>query len=242
MKVNFLNITERQIDEPIFRIVSIDRLFELFTSKQNVLVKPKLWKDPFEMFLMNSTGELENGKLLPIRFRDHLYGQCWTRTKESNAMWQTYSLNAKGVRITTTPRKLIKAMYDSIGEVKGQNCYIGKVNYYTTLELKILLEDCYSNWKNDFTSADLIQTLLFKIITFKHEDEIRLIYNSQGEEKSDYYRFTIDPCDLIDKILFDSRIEYKEFIKGKKELRKLGFTKRVVKSNFYNSNKSNINV
>jgi len=66
MNRNFLNIEEDQKDKLIFRVLSIKRLFELFNNKKNVLVKPKLWDDPFENFIMNSTGELEDGRMFTI--------------------------------------------------------------------------------------------------------------------------------------------------------------------------------
>ena len=47
---------------------------------------------------------------LGIGFKENLYGQCWTKTRESDAMWRIYSPNKNGVRIMTTPRKLLTAL------------------------------------------------------------------------------------------------------------------------------------
>jgi len=233
MERNFLNLTQKQKDAPIFRVISIERLFQLFNNNENVLVKPKLWEDPFENYIMNSTGELQDGRMFSIDFREHFFGQCWTRTRESDAMWRIYSPDGNGVRIRTTPRKLLKSLYDSADEFKDIHCFIGKVNYYTTPKLEQLLQEKASDWIIDSTGAGQAQTLLFKRIPFKHENELRLIFNSQGKIDSDIYPYPINSKELIDDIVFDPKIEYKEFKKHKSSLKKLGFKKRIVKSNLY---------
>ena len=40
--------------DAIYRTISLERLFELFATKQNVVVRPKLWDDPFENFALQS--------------------------------------------------------------------------------------------------------------------------------------------------------------------------------------------
>ena len=237
MNRNFLNIDEKQKDKLIYRVISIQRLFDLFENKENVLVKPKLWDDPFENFIMNSTGELEGGKMFSIGFRDHFFGQCWTKTRESDAMWRIYSPDKNGVRIATTPRKLLRSLYDTADEFRDILCFIGGVNYYTTPKLKTLLNKHASTWIVDSTGAGQAQTLLFKRNAFKHENEIRLIFNSQGKEKSDLYRYPIDPFNLIDDIVFDPRIDYKVFAQYKDDLKKIGFKNRIVKSILYRAPK-----
>lgn len=233
MNRNFLNIEEDLKDKPIFRVISIKRLFELFKNKENVLVKPSLWDDPFENFIMNSIGELGDGRMFSIEFRDHFFGQCWTKTRESDAMWRIYSPDKNGVRIATTPKKLLKSLYNSTEEYRNISCFIGKVNYYTTPKLKNLLEQHASTWILDSTGAGQAKTLLFKRNAFKHENEFRLIHNSQGKEKSDLYKYRIAPFDLIDNIVFDPRTEYTDFAKHKKELRKIGYKNSIVKSVLY---------
>lgn len=54
MEKNFLNFKIDDIDRPIFRFLTIERLFEIFKTHSNVLVSPKLWDDPFENHIMTS--------------------------------------------------------------------------------------------------------------------------------------------------------------------------------------------
>ncbi|GET33717.1 hypothetical protein PbJCM13498_25800 [Prolixibacter bellariivorans] len=232
---NFLNMTEKMKDRPIYRVFSVNRLHEIFDEKKLTLVRPKLWDDPFENFIMNSTGELKDGRYFTIDFRNNFYAQCWTYTRESDAIWRIYSPNKDGVRVTTTPRKLLKALYDQQDKFRDLHCFVGKVQYYTTKGLKNLLTDSntMSSWLLDSTGAGHAQTLLFKRTPFKHENEVRLIYNSNGKTNGDLYKFDIDPYDLFDDIVFDPRMKYDNFKQEKEKLKLVGFKKRIVKSNLY---------
>src|SRR5690554_6622501 len=173
MDNNFLNFKEGEIDQPIFRIISIDRLFQLFTEKHNVLVNPKRWDDPFENFIMNSLIEFKSGIQISIGFRENVYGQCWTKTRESDAMWRIYSPEKNGVRIATTPRKLLNALNNCSNNPKNE-CFIGKVKYLTTKKLKSLLEKEGAELVLNKNGTGLAQSLLLKRTPFKHENEIRL--------------------------------------------------------------------
>lgn len=118
MERNFLNFKAKDIDRPIFRFLTKERLFEIFKSHNNVLVSPKLWEDPFENHIMSSfiKQKTEDEKDICIGFRDNFYGQCWTQTRESDAMWRIYSPEKNGARITTTPRKLLQSLFINTGD------------------------------------------------------------------------------------------------------------------------------
>jgi hypothetical protein len=197
-----------------------------------VLVNPSKWDDPFENFMMNSTIEFKSGIQVSIGFRDNIYGQCWTRTKESDAMWRIYSPNKNGVRLSTTPRKLIDELKEISINSKNTDCFIGKVKYYSTIRLKKLLED-NSHWLLDETGVGPAHSLLLKRLAFKHENEVRLIYNSFGRFNNKMMKYEVEPLDFIDDIVFDPRITNKEFSKYKKQLRQLNFKKRITKSTLY---------
>jgi hypothetical protein len=232
MESNFLNLTEEEKDQPIFRVITIDRLFELFKEKNNVLVNPKKWGDPFENFIMNSLIEFKSGISISTGFRENMYGQCWTKTRESDAMWRIYSPLKNGVRIATTPRKLLKALSNCSQSPKNE-CFIGKVKYLTTEKLKNFKKKNGAELIMDKSGIRLAQSLLFKRTPFKHENEIRLIYNSYGKFESELLKFEIEPLNLIDDIVFDPRIKYEEYRKYEKQLRELNFKNKIVKSNLY---------
>lgn len=235
MRRNYINISDKQKDKPLFRIFKVARLIEVFKDKKLTLVKPSMWDDPFENYIMNATGELEDGRLFSIGFRDHFFGQCWTFTRESDALWRIYAKNKDGVRVTTTPRKLLKALFEKAGQYRDINSFIGKVDYLETKELLDLIgsSEKVQSLILDSTGYGQALTLLFKRIPFKHENEVRIIYNSLGKIKDDLFKFEINPLTLIDDIVFDPRMYYTDFKNYKTELRKLGYKGRIVKSNLY---------
>lgn len=235
MTHNFINLTDKQKDKPLFRVFTVNRLFEIFEENKLALVRPKKWDDPFENYMMNATGELETGELFSIGFREHFYGQCWSFTRESDALWRIYAPAKDGVRVASTPRKLLKALYAQGGKFQAINSFIGKVSYLKTKELlEFIGKPGYvQSLILDPSGIGQAQTLLFKRISFKHENEARLIYNSFGKIKSDIFKFKVDPIDLFDDIVFDPRMDYKAFAKYKIRLRELGFKKRIVKSTLY---------
>lgn len=232
---NFINLESKDLDRSIYRVLSVNRLFQMFEKKVNVLVKPKLWEDPFENYIMNSTGEMKGGEMFSIGFRGDFYGQCWSRTRETDAMWRIYSPLKNGARIKTTPRKLLQSLYSQADSLRDISCFIGKVEYFSKPRLKKMLETKGTGWILDSSGRGQARTLLFKRTAFRHEDEVRLIYNSKEQSKvnPDLYSYKISPVELIDQIVFDPRIEYSEFRRHKKNLKELGYDKRILKSKLY---------
>jgi hypothetical protein len=114
MKENLIFLKEKDLDKPIYRIFSFERLKQIFDEQQLTLVKPSLWDDPFENFILNSTGRLPDGRVFEIRFRNTFYGQCWSLTRESDAMWRIYSPDKNGVKVKTTIRKLFSSFFNIV--------------------------------------------------------------------------------------------------------------------------------
>ncbi len=232
---NYINIKEDDLDKPIYRIFSRDRFIQLFETRKITLVKPKLWEDPFENFIMNATGQTKEGEKFKVSFREKYYGQCWTTKRESDAMWRIYSPSKNGIKIKTTIRKLFESLYSQSGNFKDISCFIGKVEYFSTSKLVSLLSDPDNMRANltDTTGLGQATTLLLKRIAFSHEKEVRIIYNSPGDIHSDIYEFSIDPYGLIDQIVFDPRIEISNYKADKQLLKNWGFKKGIVRSNLY---------
>src|SRR4051812_3004578 len=92
----YLSIPSNERKINVYRIISLERFFEMFTKKENVLVKPQKWEDPFENFILNWPSRAdESAKFV----RPTVHGQCWTVGKASDAMWRIYSPTSHSVRI-----------------------------------------------------------------------------------------------------------------------------------------------
>jgi len=81
--------------------------FELFASRQNVLVKPENGKIP----RTSSAGRVQFARrgASSFGFRDHFYGQCWTLQSGVRCDVAKYSPNSEAVRVRSTVRKLAEA-------------------------------------------------------------------------------------------------------------------------------------
>jgi hypothetical protein len=117
-KMNFLNLTKKELDKNIYHIMSEDYVFSLFTDRENVLSQVHNWKDKFENFQLKLGGMIDNEKF-DYGFKNDLVGQCWTRHSLSEAMWGIYANDPKKryLRIRSTPRKLLTSLVDAHPEM-----------------------------------------------------------------------------------------------------------------------------
>ena len=108
---NFLNLTEAELDQHIYRIMPEAFVVSLFADRTNVLSQVHNWKDKFENFQLNLGGRL-NGERFDYVFRNDFVGQCWTRKNLSEAMWGIYANDPKArfLRIRSTPRKVLASL------------------------------------------------------------------------------------------------------------------------------------
>jgi hypothetical protein len=236
---NFINIDLDIKDQYIYRIISVERLIELFKNKQNVLVSPKKWEDPFENFILNAKAKLPDGEIVDFGFRDDFYGQCWTRHKASDAMWRIYSPESNGVRIRTTIQKLAHSLASGLQPWQNVRCFIGKVKY---LNNKKMMEFANTVFKGKINpeAYEVAKTLLIKRPAFKHENEVRLLYfKNENECHGSIYKYDIDPHNLIDQIMIDPRLDYDQFKKVKENIKtKTNFKDRILRSLLYSPPKN----
>jgi hypothetical protein len=251
MNDNLIFLDEFELDKPIYRIFSVQRLEEIFQNNAITLIKPKLWDDPFENFILNSIGVLNNGMEFEIGFRDNFYGQCWSLTKESDAMWRIYSPEKDGVKVKTTIRKLFSPLFliggqhtKINGTIYNLSSFIGKVQYADTKSLTLMLQDeeRMSNKIYDQSGRGQASTFYFKRIAFKHEKEIRLIYNSQGNNQFDTFSYAVEPNAIFDEIIFDPRMPEAIYLEWKGKLRNWGFEKSIIQSGLYKLKTFRINL
>lgn len=231
---NFINLDLNVKDQYIYRIISLDRMYELFSTRKNVLVSPKKWDDPFENFILNSKARLPSGEIVDLGFRDDFYGQCWTRHRASDAMWRIYSQKSDGVRVRTTIPKLADSLSVTLGKWKNIQCFIGKVKYLNNPKLMEFANTVFEGQVNP-TAHLVAKTLLVKRPAFRHENEVRLLYFEKDSEKTSViFKYDIDPHLLIDQIMVDPRVMYPEFTKIKNEIKtKTGFKGRILRSMLY---------
>lgn len=201
---SYIKLKQAELDDPIYRIIPLKRLCDLFRSRSNVLTRPSRWDDPFENFVLNSPLVLPNGEVGRAGFNNDFYGQCWTKRRRSDAMWRIYSPNTTSVRIRTTIRKLGEALAASCGDLARDTAFVGRVSYLKDKALKKFGDEIFADGLSTSATAE---TLLVKRLAFDHEREIRLLYFSpELENRSDFHPYPIDPHTMIEQIMIDPRI------------------------------------
>lgn len=203
----------------------------MFSSRRNTLLNPSKWDDPYENLFLNSKVEYINGVSLQSELGKSIFSQCWSFTKESDAMWRIYSHDNNAVKISTTPRKLFSSLFNIDNNI--QKVFVGKVKYIKSLDLQSLYDTNAKNWVFEEGGLGICRTLLYKRYPFKHENEVRLIYNTFINAEKHILKYDFNPHILIDSIVFDPRLDYPLFKERKVRLKELGFKKTIIKSNLY---------
>lgn len=231
---NFLNLTEAELDQHVYRIMREDYVTSLFGRRQNVLSQVHNWKDKFENFQLKLGGIL-NGERFEFGFKDDFVGQCWTRESLSEAMWGIYANDPKirFVRVRSTPRKLLSALVAAHPTMPQDTCFIGRVEYKREVELESLAK---GNGRLDLSPPQFAANLLLKRYAFQHESEVRLLYFGDAEtyDAQGLYRYPVDPHEMITQIMADPNRDRSSWLADKAGLFKAtGFTGDIKRSEIY---------
>ncbi|HEY1205715.1 MAG: DUF2971 domain-containing protein [Bryobacteraceae bacterium] len=231
---NYLDIPAAGRDGFIYRIIKTCYLFKLLSTGKNVLVRPKLWDDPFENFILHSHF-ISNGEPVIIDARDHFYGQCWTFERASDAIWRIYSPNSKAVRIRSTIRRLAESLSSWRGNWAVQEAFIGRVRYLKSQDLVAFGNSVLRGHEGPLTHRTLARTLLVKRPAFKHEREVQLLFTPH-----DFHNFTrdllpypVEPNSLIDQVVLDPRMDNPKAAILKRKIRAAGFAGEIKRSLLY---------
>lgn len=210
---NCINLKKEEREKPIYRVFPIERLLQIFDTYKLVLVRPHTWEDPFENYVFSKL--VETAKNTQERrfyevYRKSLFGQCWSLTSESDAMWRIYSPNKMSVKVKTTISKLLETLQLQMNHVAEMSAYIAKVKYEEEEKLEEIYNWLQGNFKGQSPEdiLTLVETLIYKRPEYKHEDEVRIIYfESFGTPKEDHVLFDFDPIFHFDEIIFDPRMK-----------------------------------
>lgn len=221
------NIT---LDSNIYRIMPIDRLIQVITEEKFPLFRPKIWEDPFENLLLNSKFWIFNILTDVKEIRDSFYGVCWSLSKENDAMWRIYSPDKRGVKIKTKISKVFDAIFYDLEDKEKISFSVGDVVYLVDKQIVAFFN---SFNENNLALADnnrsFPSSLLFKRPEFKHEDEIRFLFENKGLSE-DICKLNFNWIECIEEIAFDPRIDNEIYESYKTLLIKhFGFQDSIIK-------------
>jgi hypothetical protein len=235
-KDDFLNINSIDLDltESIFRIFNFDYFINDFRDNKLTLVRPHKWQDPFENFLLNSVGVMDDGTEVGFEnVRDLYYSQCWSLKEECDGLWRNYKgENDFAIKIKTTTRKLFDLAYDINYTFHNLSYFIGMVEYVSDDEIVEFFKN-----KVDFSDyqsgLEFAQTMLIKRKSFGYEEEVRLIIRDKTITNSDLLRIPINMNDLVEEIVFDPWIKPDVYEQKRNEIIALGYTGKITRSSLY---------
>ena len=235
---NFINIKDNELDAPIYRVTSVSRFMQILVTQKLELSRPEVWDDPFENILSRIRCELRDGTLVGFGgVMQAFYGQCWTLCEESDAMWRMYAPGKDGVKMQTTVRKLMGALYDLNDESADRKFFIGQVLYEQDEEILKVFSDMFPDSlmvvATDRTFRLQALTLLVKRMAFGHEKEVRVLYRSPETTGERTKAFHIDPNDTIQKVALDPRMSETECDTWKHLMVKAGYHGLALRSTLY---------
>ncbi|WP_296201786.1 hypothetical protein [uncultured Hyphomicrobium sp.] len=246
MTRSLIRLENADLDQFIYRIYPLDRFKTLLTSKEDALVNPTRWQDPFEDFFLERTRVMDDltGAPIPLKnLAEDWYGQCWSFNRDTDAMWRIYSPDptvAVGVKARTTIRKLFENI-SAIGSPSPElQFFVGRVAY--------LEENQITSMMNELTFADVAiggqgdrfaDLLCMKRTAFQHESELRLLFqdvefpNQPKRGVAGVFRYPLDAATVFEEVVLDPRLEDPDVTRITQELRAAGCTISINRSPLY---------
>jgi hypothetical protein len=234
-KTNGLDI--KNWDATIYRVMPIFRFKEIMATGKMGLTRPALWDDPFENFYLKCKVRISKTEVASLRsISSSWYGQCWTKKRDSDAMWRIYSHNKDGLRISTTIRRLFSAIYDDKEKFATLMYFIGEVEYAERREIEDFIRRTpFTALSFGAQAAPFARTLCIKRPEFGHEDEVRLlIHDAENKNPGDVSIVPFDHTKVLDHaVALDPRLDAAQFKAAKDDLEKAGCTLRITQSDLY---------
>ncbi|AZB30291.1 DUF2971 domain-containing protein [Chryseobacterium balustinum] len=239
------SIISKNYNTPIYRCIHFERLLEMLSLKNIVLVRTKMWEDPYENFLFKTKIRFGSHYTSLGSFTDSLYGQCWTMKKETDAIWRIYSPTKQSVIIKTKISKLAKAVFDSETLLKDRfdtwRKAIAPVAYFSKNKMQNVIHQYSCLALPDAKIA--FDSLFIKRNEFSHEHEVRVIIQKRGQTEDDFnkdgerkfVKLPIDPNDFIEEILLDPRINESQKDLYSNIFRSAGYNGKINKSTLYDT-------
>ena len=178
----------------IYRILSFDKVVDLFERRALYFSAPEAWPDPFETTFRHR--------------RSHaVFCQCWCKKAVSDAMWRIYSPDTTSVRIRTSKAKLESALRASAtnGRIRW---FVDDVKYLSVSDLNVRLLRLKQSIQANFDLKMATHSLFLKRDAFDHEAEVRAVIHDEAPEipaTQKHLCIALDPHAFVESIMFDPR-------------------------------------
>lgn len=180
MKLSESFLKEPQPNTPIRRYMSLEKLIHLLSESSLYFARSTCFNDPWEgihsmksmkdpnslQAYVNNLGEVEKQltNTNSISIRNFAYASCWSAGHEPALLWDARWVGKNSIAVETCTSRLINAINNSC------DFYLAHVNYVPQEEI--------------LTEKDILKALYQKRLTFRHEEEVRVVLfstsNSSG--------------------------------------------------------------
>lgn len=172
---------ELDMNEPLWRYLKTERFLELLQSSHLYFASARQFADPFEGAVAvlpagfpidPRYAEIEHDERAFEELRRLTKVSCWHRANyESDAMWQLYAGERKGVAIRTTPSRISAAAnpFRLKPEYGHEELWAGNVNYVDLLKERLRI--------------NMLERFWYKHMAFSWENEFRLAISARMAEE-----------------------------------------------------------
>lgn len=217
------------VETKLYRYINLKQFLSIVENHKIYLTRINKWEDTWEIPGGKLPSQRDNGDLSYPNWSidEKMYGNCWSLSEESDALWRIYSPNSDGLKIQTSVKKfsLFNDVYHGL---------LAPIIYYDNL-LEALNElEAKKEYPKPFSRAFL------KRNAFTHEQEVRLVTIDDGRcmksrgNKKDFINLDINPFEFIESVTIDPRADSWYVNTIKKYCNRAEFNFIPTKSNLYN--------
>jgi hypothetical protein len=182
----------------LYRYISIEGFLSLIETRSVRVSLITTWDDQWEGILgkvpvIDGAGKRQ---IPGYSFYQLVYGMCWSRLEESDAMWRIYSPFRNGIQLSTS--------VDGFRSIRGFNCgCVSSVSYFGTVEELLKLAE--RQHLSPFVDA------LMKREAFRHEAEVRFLTHADfldpKQPESAHASLPVDLAQFLEGITLDPRAD-----------------------------------
>ena len=222
----------------------------LIENKKLRMERVSLWDDPYENFFLKSNFYIDASfykQTVQVRtdeVSNRTYGQSWTMTEESDAMWRIYSnkddIENTAIRIKIKVDNLFNIVYTS--DKCMATTSIGRVDYKTDEEITDWMQSL-KDIASDFPKY-AERSLFIKRKPFEHEREVRIIISKDTQQPAkSFIEYNIPDIGYIEEFVLDPRLNEERVQEIKQQLCDVGVNvNKIRKSKLYEFVPVNLNI
>jgi hypothetical protein len=194
------------LPERVYRYIPVHRLWQLLATNHLYFMRNSKWDDPFEGFLVKKYCSVTTKNFFSLNANKFFL--CCCNVNERDHLWRNYTPNKDGVLLTIRTKELLRSR-------EKMDCRL--IDYPSRGEIAVLL----ARIKRGRLPKDQLLSLFFiKRYAFEAEHEIRFLLEDSTVE-DDILAVPIEPNGIIDRVLFDPRMDHdtyeyhKDFIRDR---------------------------